>query len=639
MLGKDLELDQIDELTGEHIIKIANFNEIQQFIGGLVPDPKFIYLHVIAMGAGEYYGCNKNGDYFPERSLKMYHHTFEQNAKVFKEHQNKSTDPDYGHVPKSWYNPEMHRVELILAVDKQKDPETVIRIERGELPEVSMGCRVPHDVCSICGNKAAKKADYCEHITRNLKRVYPDGRQASMLNLQPTFFDISFVKRRADKIAFTLRKVAGVDYWGLEHVHDIDEKVASIEKNVPLDAVVRLLHKGLEQEMPKLEAQERDLPAALLDRLASRHSLKDILYSFLTSMVPLKPTEFSRIVIVQNGLPVSSFSDVLGGVMSANHGSFEKGEVQPEITELLQPFLENRSSFGPHVLDRLLNTTKTASSMSEAAMNDILLSSPQYRYLYPDADYYKPVRQTTVPVQVHPYASIPVQYSPQEYMARKQHREALRESASPWTVGLVLASMYAAYRSVNAMKALGDFIQTPKGVLASGVGAVALMSALRPKEKTAGAFVNKVVLPFVGAHLLSAHYKRKYYSGQELGTVEKAIAENPDYLSVAAPVALHYLGKKFNKTASEEDTEKKKLADASDLLINSAIQGIIFRGRGISALNNTADMMLDNAAINTLSDHVLKDNHESNKPGIIVGKTDSQFNQFNQPQYTNPRKV
>lgn len=620
MLGKDLALDPVDEITGEPRVKIANLNEIQQFIGGLQPDPRYLYLHVIAMGAGEYYGCNKNGDYFPERSLKMYHHTFEQNAKVFKEHANKPGDPDYGFVPKSWYNPEMHRVELILAVDKEKDPETVIRIERGELPEVSMGCKVPHDVCSICGNKAVKKADYCDHIANNNKRVYPDGRQAYMLNLQPTFFDISFVRRRADKIAFTLRKVAGAYVTSLDHIYDIEDKTASIEKDIPAEAVVKLLNKGFEKELPRLEAQEKDLPVALLDRIASRHNLKDILFSFLANMVPLKPAEFSRIVIVQNGLPIESFPEVLSGVMAAKHGVFEAGQAQPEISELLSPFLENRSSFGPHVIDRLLHKT-AGTSMSEAAMNDILLSSPQYRYLYPDADYYKPIRQTTIPVQNHAYASVPAQYAPEEYMARKQQRAQLREPASPWTVGLMLAAMYAGYRSINAVKALGNFLQTPKGMLSAGVGATALVAASRPREKTAGAFVNKVVLPFVGAHLLSAHYRRQYYAGQDLNGVEKAIAENPDYLSVAAPVAIHYLGKKMKKTASDETPEKIKLAYALDLLINSAIQGIIFRGRGLSALSNSADMILDNMVLDQVSKQLTKENPKQENPGIIVSKT------------------
>ena len=92
MLGKTHDLGAYIEDTGEVRVKLANFaelskvaNEMEEFIASFTPDPNFMYLHVIAMGSGEYYGCNKNGDYFPEKALIMYHHTFVQNAKVFNE--------------------------------------------------------------------------------------------------------------------------------------------------------------------------------------------------------------------------------------------------------------------------------------------------------------------------------------------------------------------------------------------------------------------------------------------------------------------------------------------------------------------------------------------------------------------------
>ena len=147
MLGKKFSLGSVVEETGEARIKLANFDELREqgsdiasFISTFKPDPGYVYLHVIAMGAGEYYGCNINGDYFPEKVLIERHNTFVTNAKVFKEHDNKPTSPSYGHVVFSWYNPKMHRVELILAIDKVKGKEFIDRQARGEQLEVSMGC-------------------------------------------------------------------------------------------------------------------------------------------------------------------------------------------------------------------------------------------------------------------------------------------------------------------------------------------------------------------------------------------------------------------------------------------------------------------------------------------------------------------
>ena len=147
MLGKHYSLGSVFEETGEARVKLANFDDLKSqgediasFLNTFKPDSGFVYLHVIAMGAGEYYGCNINGDYFPERDLINRHNTFVTNAKVFKEHDNKPYSPDYGHVAFSWYNPKMHRVELILAVDKVKGKEFIERQARGEQLEVSMGC-------------------------------------------------------------------------------------------------------------------------------------------------------------------------------------------------------------------------------------------------------------------------------------------------------------------------------------------------------------------------------------------------------------------------------------------------------------------------------------------------------------------
>jgi len=72
-------------------------------------------------------------------------------------------------------------------------------------------CRVSHDVCSSCGNKAKSRADYCgpemcKHggCRDNLAKTFDDGHTLSVDNPDPTFFDISKVFRPADRIAYTL---------------------------------------------------------------------------------------------------------------------------------------------------------------------------------------------------------------------------------------------------------------------------------------------------------------------------------------------------------------------------------------------------------------------------------------------------
>ena len=72
-------------------------------------------------------------------------------------------------------------------------------------------CNVPYDVCSVCGNKAATKYAYCDHIRYQKGQITKTGHQVAMINDDPTFIDISYVYRPADSIAWSLAKVASIE--------------------------------------------------------------------------------------------------------------------------------------------------------------------------------------------------------------------------------------------------------------------------------------------------------------------------------------------------------------------------------------------------------------------------------------------
>ena len=42
---------------------------VQDFVRNIIPTPAGIYILVNALGAGEYWGSNVNGDFFPEKAL------------------------------------------------------------------------------------------------------------------------------------------------------------------------------------------------------------------------------------------------------------------------------------------------------------------------------------------------------------------------------------------------------------------------------------------------------------------------------------------------------------------------------------------------------------------------------------------
>ena len=172
------------------------------------PEEGKSFILVLAMGASEYYGPNRNGDGFREAELKKTYKTFEEHAHVFKSHVNKDPSKSLGRVVKAFYNDKMHRVELILCIDHDKAPKIAQKIRDRETVAVSMGCRIKFDVCSICGNKAENRAQYCEHAKLQMSEIYPDGRIVYVDNPNPKFFDISIVFRPADKTGYMLKKVA-----------------------------------------------------------------------------------------------------------------------------------------------------------------------------------------------------------------------------------------------------------------------------------------------------------------------------------------------------------------------------------------------------------------------------------------------
>lgn len=826
MLGKKYSLGSTFEATGEQRIKLANFDELKSqgadiasFLESFKPNPGFTYLHVIAMGAGEYYGCNVNGDYFPEKDLIARHHTFVEQAKVFKEHDNKPTSPSFGNVVFSWYNPKMHRVELILALDKIKGEEFIRRQDAGEQLEVSMGCfpagtlitmadgsqkpietvapgesvrthmgrprkvvtamthrytgkmytftiaatpnipehtitatqehpilvyldlntaidqaeasldwvdaqniklgdrviqnpyeessytvfecgevtniavediadtpvynlsveedesfvaenvavhncRVRFDVCSICGNKATAKNPYCEHIKYHKREVYPDGKQAYMINVNPTFFDISIVRRRADKIAYVLNKVASTDsavslmeknaelfeHLGSELETSLiplaptpDEAIFAIPDNDDMQKIaatlndreeqeklamvkriraqaVRVLQKGIEEALPALEKVEPDLPAALLDRMARRHSIEDILHSFFLNAIPMKPREFTRIIIVQNGIPLEKFDDVLAGVRAARPANqIPHGHYQKEIGSLLEKFLMDRSSFLPAVMHRM-DKVKTS-----AALN---MNVPMAYYdLNPNLNFghvrrpapYTEINQSidAIPVYRNSYAQTPVMMSPVQVEEQKLRPKLKEPHMGPVKTGLTLGALYAAYKTHGA---LDTILKDPKNMalvaLLAGLVAQKLDSR-KPggqengRVKTAGfikSFGGKIALPFVGVHLLAGHYRNQYNHGKDLNFAERYVAENPDMLSLIAPVAINYALKKhaaiellddIDYDIPEEDVEK--IAEFSDKVsdfANAAVPGIILRGRRHSILSSIVDQAIDQKIIN-----------------------------------------
>ena len=139
-------------------------SEALDYVKSVMPESGKTILLVNAMGAEETYGPNRNGDGFPEhpvpartrgkvasskerwfiepgQELTKHYQSFETNpAHAFAHHNNRNTANARGVVKKAFWNPKMHRVELLLSIDNDRDPDWVKRAQDGEFTPVSMGC-------------------------------------------------------------------------------------------------------------------------------------------------------------------------------------------------------------------------------------------------------------------------------------------------------------------------------------------------------------------------------------------------------------------------------------------------------------------------------------------------------------------
>lgn len=322
------EQDKVAYVLGDIHVPPA----IQEYIRLLKPDPRFAYMHVIAMSDGDNYGSNLNGDIFSwdqllgdqdaAEALKNTgvmrgvpiprYKTFEQ-ARFFKHHNNKPHSPFFGDVPLAAINLPMKRIELIVRIAREDIPElgmcaapdVCIRLDNGGVVCVSMGCRIHHEQCSYCGAENEFVSQRCPHLRDQMGEIMPNGVKVAALNFGFRFFDLSKVTIPADPIAMSLSKVATVlEGMFMEPNTSFDVKTATswrrkwaeIEKEIPADSVGNVAGAlggcafGHAKDLPKFDQNE--LKKAMF---AARGNPNDVVSTLAMAGVVLSPVELAQV--------------------------------------------------------------------------------------------------------------------------------------------------------------------------------------------------------------------------------------------------------------------------------------------------------------------------------------------------------
>ncbi len=232
-------------------------------------------------------------------------------------------------------------------------------------------CKVPYDICSKCGNKATKVANYCSDLKYYMGATQPDGSKIAAINVFPNFFDISHVLRGADKIAFALGKVSPGDFAKAANartVHVVPSawraeadpfrldimkkaeasarnfstgkkasvKAADIEKEIP-GTMEKLPEADPEeaaigQALPYLEAREPQLPRDLLNAMGES-PLGSVLDTVGGLGMVLQPAEFQRVLLAQSGqIPLADQLE--------HHAA--------DFSQLPTPIFFKQAAFDPH---------------------------------------------------------------------------------------------------------------------------------------------------------------------------------------------------------------------------------------------------------------------------------------------------
>ena len=549
---------------GGSLVKTASEREyspeVMSLVRDLEPEPGKICCLISAMGASPAWVANSNGDDFPEEQLvppdgstAYGYKTFEMFARPFKHHINKADSPSYGDVLHSIWNPRMKRVELIVKIDCNKAPDIAEQVDAGEDVPVSMGCRVPFDICSICGNRAKKVEEYCDDAKNRMGEILPDGRRVRVINIRPKFFDISFVFVGADKTARVMAKLAngrcGVVFpsglWApklgyVDKGAEIFKEIPAIAEKAPLpDSVTSKIDAGVKE----LSKREEPIDKKTLSKAASG-GLNDALAAFTQCGIVLSPSEFQYAALCASG------NEKLAVELSAANAVFDENDYD-------QSELDSASSgmdLGPR---------KLAGAVLDAVIPWLEKRSSLFPFLAQRLS------------------------SDSEYLGA-----APPEPQAPSVNGVLpvlglLATLYAAYRNKVPGAGTGNLDElvanNPQllallaGLTGGGViGANALLNKMS-SEKTAVSDLARVLGIPALVYMYSGHQQRKRWRGEQLGPVDTLLADYPWLPAVAGVGMTHG----WSKTSSE----------IRNLVSSGSRDTVISRGRLLSDYQATLNLL------------------------------------------------
>lgn len=333
------------------------------------PDDKHVGIHVVALGDAEHYGQNRNGDLFTKKACIEYHPTFVKYGHVFRHHRNKDPETAIGEVKFAAYNEPMGRIELFIHADKEKAAPELERLEKeGEIP-FSMACRVPNDRCTICGamRKHAGDESECEHVRDHLGEQMEDGRKVGTYNDEPQFFDISFVGRPADRIAWNLKVASALP---LSSVKEAEYEHIKVPDELACDTEASRRKLGYAKDIAAMQNQYR----GWLSKQASVVTARDG-YLYELRRVPMSSLDDGTVSSLRELPTKMAFAVLADAGVVMDVPTFFKYATGDDYENVVKPYMEDTAAVVPELIE---NRVKQGSAASLCTNTDF------------DAEGYKP---------------------------------------------------------------------------------------------------------------------------------------------------------------------------------------------------------------------------------------------------------
>lgn len=551
------------------------------------PHPKGVErLISTALGSFEGYGPNVNGDGFHEKHLcsipknvflgnkaydKPIYYTFVDFSRLYRFHKNRQHDRSFGDIPFSVYNPEMRRVEVVIDIyaNDSDNYEILNDLEHNIYPALSMGYRcVPGDICSCCLNynkPFPTRGHYCDHLKNHMLEYDSEtGQIIYAINHNGYFFDLSLVRKPADRIAWGMKRIT-VPVQGITNDKKLS-KHASLsapefigyssklaEEDGSAQIINAIEHTGLLQPEEKIGLPDdirivleknpdpdfckyglelvyrTDIPInkEMLNSISSRYTMQEITATFAGTGVIPSYQEFQRMVLVSNGqekyadqLDKDNYVFDVDFIDFCDDVNCTKGEFNFKLAGEMREMgiLDMRSYYAPFLMKRA-SVIKTALSVGDFIEKYPIIKSPVPIKKIPEDYSQKLIAQGINASAVGRYYQRypnPV-LSDGRYISPRPEGVTVMHTANPLIPLAIIGSMYAGAKWLSSFSdqgPLGRAMSKNPLIAAGAFGAAAVISWLvgrinikRP-EKT-GSARGKMIKEMAGIgkdymlHLLS----------------------------------------------------------------------------------------------------------------------------------------